>query len=70
MNIIRAMDDPNLFKPWFPGLSWDGWRTVLKAAYGLPMTAAELTFFLAVFGPASTARMTSRIPLLKQGPPT
>jgi hypothetical protein len=30
-NIITCMNDPALFAPYFPGESWDGWRTVLKA---------------------------------------
>jgi hypothetical protein len=45
LNIIQAMDHPGLFGPYFRGTSWDGWKTVLKAAYALPMTAKELTFF-------------------------
>jgi len=45
INIIEAMDDPALFKPWFAGETWDGWRTVLKAAYALPMSEEETDFF-------------------------
>src|SRR5262249_20307035 len=47
-DIVRAMDDPNLFASWFPGASWNGWRCVLKDAYALPMMDAELTFFRTV----------------------
>jgi hypothetical protein len=50
MTIIRALDDPKLFQPWFAGSSWNNWRTVLKAAYALPMTSAELEFFHSVAG--------------------
>jgi hypothetical protein len=45
MNIIAAMDDPNVFGPWFVGTSWDPWRTVLKAAFALPMSPEEAAFF-------------------------
>lgn len=45
MNIIEALDDPELFEPWFRGPSWFGWRVVLKAAFALPMTAEEVAFF-------------------------
>jgi hypothetical protein len=45
MNIVEAMNDCGLFEPWFRGESWDGWRSVLKAAYALPMTEDEVTFF-------------------------
>ena len=39
MNILQAIDDPNLFKPWFKNASWAGWRAWLAALFGLPMTA-------------------------------
>jgi hypothetical protein len=35
-------------EPWFPGASWDPWRAVLKAAFALPMPAAEVEFFHSV----------------------
>lgn len=50
MNIIQAMRDPALFEPWFRGESWNGWRTVLKAAFALPMIKSELRFFKSVAG--------------------
>jgi hypothetical protein len=28
-----------------PGPPWDGWRTILKAAFALPMSADERAFF-------------------------
>ncbi|WP_298106321.1 hypothetical protein [Bradyrhizobium sp.] len=59
-SIISAMDDPRLFAPFFRGPSWDGWRTVLKAAYGLPLSEPEISFFKSVAGdrapPASRVR--------------
>jgi hypothetical protein len=48
LNIVEAMDHPKLFGPWFKGPSWDGWRAILRAAYALPMTDAEIEFFRAV----------------------
>jgi len=48
IDIVAAMNSPALFQRWFPGDSWDGWRAVLKAAYALPMTEAEIEFFRTV----------------------
>jgi hypothetical protein len=48
LTIISALADDKLFLPWFRGPSWDGWRTVLKAAYALPMTGDEVEFFRTV----------------------
>ncbi|WP_245450488.1 hypothetical protein [Bradyrhizobium diazoefficiens] len=47
-NIIQAMDDPELFGPWFKGASWDGWRTVLKGMFAVPMSDLEREFFRSV----------------------
>src|SRR5215471_4838193 len=59
MNIIETIEDPNLFQPWFDGASWDGWKTILKAAFALPMSEAEREFFRSVAErepPAAQAR--------------
>jgi hypothetical protein len=48
LSIAEAMDDPGLFYPWFAGASWDGWRTVLKAAFALPMTDGERQFLRSI----------------------
>jgi hypothetical protein len=48
VNIVDAMNDTALFGPWFRGGSWDGWRAILKAAFALPMTPEEITFFRTV----------------------
>jgi hypothetical protein len=48
LDIVAAMNHPKLFQPWFSGESWSGWRAVLKGAYGLPMTKAEVKFFRSV----------------------
>ncbi|WP_200844533.1 hypothetical protein [Bradyrhizobium sp. USDA 3458] len=48
MNIIEALDDPNLFEPWFRGPTWNPWRVVLKAMFALEMTAEEKAFFRSI----------------------
>jgi hypothetical protein len=50
VDIITSLDDPKLFEPWFRGPSWDGWRTILKAAFAIPLNEAELEFFHSVAG--------------------
>jgi hypothetical protein len=47
-DLVTAMSDPRLFGPMFAGASWDNWRTILRAALGLPMTEAEIAFFRTV----------------------
>jgi hypothetical protein len=46
--IDRALVDPNLFA--LGGASWSTWRTVLKAAFALPLTEAEHAIFTTVAG--------------------
>jgi hypothetical protein len=48
LDIVAAMNHPRLFRPWFAGESWNGWRAVLKGAYGLAMTDSEIEFFRTV----------------------
>jgi hypothetical protein len=37
MNILEAIDDPNLFRPWFRDpRTWDAWRAFLMALFALP----------------------------------
>ena len=36
MNILEALDDPNLFAPHFTGESWNGWKGFLAALFALP----------------------------------
>jgi hypothetical protein len=48
VDIVQAMDDPSLFGGSFQGPSWDAWKAILKAAYALPMTDAEVEFFRSV----------------------
>jgi hypothetical protein len=42
------MDHPGLFQKWFDGPSWDGWRAILKATFGLSMSESERAFFRGV----------------------
>lgn len=48
MEIGAALTDPNIFEPWFCGPSWDGWRAVLRGAFGEKMTKSEKAFFRTV----------------------
>jgi hypothetical protein len=48
LSIVEAMDDVGLFQPWFRGASWDGWRTLLRAMFALPMDDAQRAFFRSV----------------------
>ena len=45
MTITAALEDANLFKPWFDDESWDAWKVVLKSTFSLPLTAKELQLF-------------------------
>jgi hypothetical protein len=49
-SIITAFEDPKMFGNFFPGDSWDAWKTVLKATFGLPMDETETIFFQSVAG--------------------
>ncbi len=48
--ILEVMDDPELFKRWFVLPSWDPWRAVLKALFGLPMNERERRLFRKITG--------------------
>jgi len=56
LSIIDALTDPALFEPWFRGESWNNWHVVLKAAYGLPLTDDETTFFKSIEPPSAQVR--------------
>ena len=50
MNIIEALDDPDLFGPHFRphkkhGDTWRRWRVFLKALFALPMTPDDLVIY-------------------------
>jgi hypothetical protein len=48
IDIVQALDDPNLFGPWFAGPSWATWKAVLKAAFCIPMDEGEIKLFRGV----------------------
>ena len=48
--ILETMSDPALFKSWFSLPSWDSWRAVLAALFGLPMTKRELRLYRKITG--------------------
>ena len=45
LTIIKAMDDPALFGPWFKHKSWDNWRVFLAALFCQPMSAHAMKVF-------------------------
>lgn len=51
MNIIQAIDDPNLLRPMFKDRgTWGNWRIALKAIFGLPLEQDELPVFRQLTG--------------------
>jgi hypothetical protein len=48
IDIVQALDDANLFGPWFSGPSWATWKAVLRCAFALPMSSAECDLFKSV----------------------
>jgi hypothetical protein len=47
-SVVDAMEDPDLFGPWYEGASWNGWKAVLRGAFALEMTKEEKDFFRSV----------------------
>jgi hypothetical protein len=45
MNILRAIEDPKVFGPYFRATSWQAWRVFLAALFALPLTDAELAIY-------------------------
>lgn len=50
MNILEALDDPDLFAPHFKGGTWGPWRAFLAALFALPMDDAALALYRAHTG--------------------
>lgn len=50
MNILQAIDDRNLFAPFFPGETWRPWLAVLAALFALEPTPDDLAIFQRVAG--------------------
>lgn len=46
----EACLDPNLFGPWFDGPTWDTWRVLDKAMFGLPLGKMERLTFIGLTG--------------------
>jgi hypothetical protein len=49
-NIIHAMEAEALFRRWYDGASWSGWKAILRAAYALKMSDQDKEFFRTVAG--------------------
>ncbi|MDP2358565.1 MAG: hypothetical protein Q8M31_21270 [Beijerinckiaceae bacterium] len=67
MNILAAIEDPNLFRLWFhrkgrDASSWAAWRAILAAIFALPMDEAQLATYRELTGrtapPTKQARET------------
>jgi hypothetical protein len=43
-NIVHAMESPALFERWYSGASWDGWKSIMRTAYGLEMSDGDREF--------------------------
>ncbi len=51
LTILDVLDDPNLFASQFTSHeTWRAWRTVLRALFGLPMTADDVAVYTAHTG--------------------
>jgi hypothetical protein len=48
IDIISAMEHDRLFARWFRGDSWNRWKAILRAAYGLKMSRADKRLFAEV----------------------
>jgi len=60
MNIVEALDHPELFGPHFAGRSWDAWRAFLKATHGLPLSAKERKLYREATGRKKAPRKAAR----------
>ena len=45
MNIVDALDNPDLFARHFRGETWSAWKAFLKALFGLPMTKEQVSLY-------------------------
>src|SRR5262245_52662260 len=61
VTIPEAMEDPKLFADWFkPAESWATWRAVLRAIFGLPMSAGDLEVFKRLTGRSRAPSQAAR----------
>jgi hypothetical protein len=45
MNILQAMDDPQVFGRFFRSSTWDAWRCFLAVLFGLSLTDSQLALY-------------------------
>ena len=45
MNILDALDHPQLFKNWFDAPTWSAWRAFLASLFALPMSEEQLGIY-------------------------
>jgi hypothetical protein len=45
VNILDALDDANVFGPFFKADTWDAWRVFLRVLFALPLSDAQLAIF-------------------------
>jgi hypothetical protein len=45
VNLLQALDDPNLFQPSFAGPSWAPWRVFLESLFALPLSPHQIELF-------------------------
>ena len=45
MNILQALDDEQVFGPFFRGPTWVVWRVFLAVLFGLPLTSEQLALY-------------------------
>ncbi len=50
MNLLQALEDPNLFAPHFKGPSWKAWKAFLRALFGEPTSPYDEALFRAATG--------------------
>jgi hypothetical protein len=63
MNILQAMGDKKLFRPWFKDPStWASWRAFLACLFNLPMDDEQR----AIGGPNTEVRFTHARPERKR----
>jgi hypothetical protein len=50
VDLDKALDDPNLFGPFFAGLTWANWRVVIRALFALPPRGGDLEVYRSLTG--------------------
>lgn len=51
MNLLEAIDDPEIFAPWFKAReTWHAWMAFLASLFGLPMTGEQFAVYRACAG--------------------